>query len=123
VNRFGRWPEIGGSQCLRMRRLPDDFPALVARLRGADEVLCAALNGRHQSGHPINLATPPPRHRGNPLCRKGIPSPNAAGRPPAGLSLANAIRRKFSPAFICELAAGFSPIPRRPSPSGSRPSS
>jgi hypothetical protein len=55
----------------------------------------------------INPPTPPPRRRGNPLWRKGIPSPNAAGRPPAGLSLANAIRRKFSPAFICELAAGI----------------
>ncbi len=48
-----------------------------------------------------------PRRRGNPLWRKGIASPNAAGRPPAGLSLANAIRRKFSPAFIVELAAGI----------------
>jgi hypothetical protein len=29
-----------GSLCIRMRRLPDDFPALVARVRGADDVLC-----------------------------------------------------------------------------------
>jgi hypothetical protein len=32
---------VGGSLCVRTRRLPNDFPALVARLRGADDVLCA----------------------------------------------------------------------------------
>jgi len=32
---------IGGSLCVRTRRLPSDFPALVARLRDADDVLCA----------------------------------------------------------------------------------
>jgi DNA-binding transcriptional regulator YiaG len=32
---------IGGSLCVRARRLPSDFPALVARLRDADDVLCA----------------------------------------------------------------------------------
>lgn len=48
-----------------------------------------------------------PRRRGSPLWHKGMASPNASGRPPAGLSLANAIRRKFSPTFICDLAAGI----------------
>jgi hypothetical protein len=32
---------IGGSLCVRSRRLPGDFSALVARLRDADDVLCA----------------------------------------------------------------------------------
>jgi hypothetical protein len=32
---------VGGSLCVRSRRLPSDFSALVARLRDADDVLCA----------------------------------------------------------------------------------
>lgn len=32
---------IGGSLCVRSRRLPGDFPALVTKLRDADDVLCA----------------------------------------------------------------------------------
>ena len=35
---------IGGSLCVRSRRLPGDFSALVARLRDTDDVLCAICN-------------------------------------------------------------------------------
>jgi hypothetical protein len=43
---------IGGSLCMRMRRLPDDFPALVARVRGADDVLCVLCTGQLADPHP-----------------------------------------------------------------------
>jgi putative intracellular protease/amidase len=42
----------GGSLCMRMRRLPEDFQALVARLRGADDVLCAICAGQLADSHP-----------------------------------------------------------------------
>jgi hypothetical protein len=42
----------GCSLCVRMRRLPTDFPALVARLRGADDVLCAICVGQFADSHP-----------------------------------------------------------------------
>jgi class 3 adenylate cyclase len=44
---------IGGSLCLRTPRLPKDFPALVDRLRGSDDVLCVLCTGA--------LADPQPR--------------------------------------------------------------
>lgn len=55
---------IGGSLCLRMRRLPDDFPALVARLRDANDVLCAVCADQLADPHPplilpAPLAVPP----------------------------------------------------------------
>jgi len=43
---------LGGSLCLRMRRLPDDFSTLVARLRGADDVLCFLCTGQLADPHP-----------------------------------------------------------------------
>lgn len=43
---------IGGSLCVRMRRLPDDFPALVARLRRTDDVLCVLCTGHLVDPHP-----------------------------------------------------------------------
>src|SRR5947209_19395225 len=42
---------IGGSLCVRARRLPDDFQTLVARLRGADDVLCAICAGQLADAH------------------------------------------------------------------------
>jgi hypothetical protein len=42
----------GGTLCLRTRRLPDDFSALVARLRGADDVLCVLCTGQLADPHP-----------------------------------------------------------------------
>jgi hypothetical protein len=55
---------VGGSLCVRMRRLPDDFPALVARLRGADDVLCAicaddVVNAQRSFVLPAPLSVPP----------------------------------------------------------------
>jgi hypothetical protein len=55
---------IGGSLCMRMRRLPDDFPVLVARLRDADDVLCTVCAGQLAGPHPplilpAPLAVPP----------------------------------------------------------------
>jgi len=48
-----------GSLCVRMRRLPADFPALVARLRGADDVLCAICVGQFADSHaPLILPAP-----------------------------------------------------------------
>lgn len=43
---------IGGSLCVRMRRLPDDFPALVARVRRTDDVLCVLCTGHLVDPHP-----------------------------------------------------------------------
>ncbi|HEX7840226.1 MAG TPA: hypothetical protein VF469_22265 [Kofleriaceae bacterium] len=65
---------IGGSLCLRMRRFPDDFPALVARLRGADEVLCVLCTGQLADGYlpfilPAPLAVPPLAERSAELDR------------------------------------------------------
>lgn len=37
--------------------------------------------------------------------RRGAPSLNPHGRPPVGLSLANAVRRRFPPETIVEMAA------------------
>ncbi len=55
---------IGGSLCVRVRRLPDDFPALVARLRDAEDVLCAVCTDQLADPHPplilpAPLAVPP----------------------------------------------------------------
>ncbi|HMG23329.1 MAG TPA: hypothetical protein VK607_18470, partial [Kofleriaceae bacterium] len=55
---------VGGSLCVRTRRLPGDFPALVARLRDADDVLCAICAGQLADPHlplvlPAPLAVPP----------------------------------------------------------------
>jgi hypothetical protein len=55
---------VGGSLCMRMRRLPDDFPALVARLRGADDVMCAICVGQLAEPYtplvlPAPLVVPP----------------------------------------------------------------
>jgi hypothetical protein len=65
---------IGGSLCLRMPRLPDDFPALVARLRGTDDVLCILCIGRLAKPHPslilpAPLAVPPLARRSADLDR------------------------------------------------------
>src|ERR1051325_4719947 len=54
----------GGSLGVRTRRLPDDFPALVARLRGADDVLCAVCSEDVANPHrsiilPAPLTVPP----------------------------------------------------------------
>ena len=50
---------IGGSLCVRMRRLPHDFPALVARLRQVDDVLCAICAGPLAGAHwPLVLPAP-----------------------------------------------------------------
>jgi hypothetical protein len=59
---------VGDSLCMRVRRLPNDFPALVARLRGADDVLCAICAGQRVDPHPplilpAPLAVPPLAHR------------------------------------------------------------
>ncbi len=51
---------IGGSLCMRMRRLPDDFPALVVRLRDANDVLCAVCTDQLADPHPP-LILPAPR--------------------------------------------------------------
>jgi hypothetical protein len=45
-----------------------------------------------------------PRRRGNPAMRKGAPSLNPHGRPPVGLSLAAAIRKRFPAERLVELA-------------------
>src|SRR5215813_11436152 len=55
---------VGGSLCMRTRRLPDDFPALVAKLRGADDVLCAICTEDLAEPHrsfilPAPLTVPP----------------------------------------------------------------
>ena len=65
---------VGGSLCVRMRRLPGDFPQLVARLRGADDVLCAICAedavGTHRSFVlPAPLAVPPLAERAAELDR------------------------------------------------------
>jgi len=65
---------VGGSLCLRMRRLPDDFPALGARLRGADDVLCVLCAGQLADLHPpfilpAPLAVPPLAQRSPELDR------------------------------------------------------
>jgi hypothetical protein len=41
-----------GSLCVRMSRLPDDFHALVARLRCTNDVLCVLCTGRLADPHP-----------------------------------------------------------------------
>jgi hypothetical protein len=65
---------IGGSLCLLMHRLPEDFPALVARLRGADDVLCVLCIGQLAKPHPAfilpaPLAVPPLTRRSAELDR------------------------------------------------------
>jgi hypothetical protein len=61
---------IGGSLCLRTRRLPDDFPALVARLRGADDVLCVLCADPHPPLIlPAPIAVPPLAERSAELDR------------------------------------------------------
>jgi hypothetical protein len=65
---------IGGSLCMRMRRLPEDFQALVARLRGADDVLCILCAGQLADPHPpfilpAPLAVPPLAQRSAELDR------------------------------------------------------
>lgn len=55
---------IGGSLCMRMRRLPDDFPVLVAMVRDAADVLCAVCTDQLADPHPplilpAPLAVPP----------------------------------------------------------------
>jgi hypothetical protein len=57
-----------------MHRLPDDFPALVARLRGADDVLCVLCTGQLADPHPpfilpAPLAVPPLAQRSAELDR------------------------------------------------------
>jgi hypothetical protein len=48
---------------------------------------------------------PPPRRRpGNPAMRRGAPSLNPRGRPPGGLTLAAAIRKRWPPERIVQLA-------------------
>jgi hypothetical protein len=64
----------GGSLCVRMRRLPDDFRALVARLRGADDVPCVLCTGQFADLHPrfilpAPLAVPPLAQRSAELDR------------------------------------------------------
>jgi len=65
---------IGGSLCLRMRRFPNDFPALVARLRSADDVLCVLCTGQLATPHPpfilpAPLTVPPLASRADELDR------------------------------------------------------
>ena len=65
---------VGGSLCLRMRRLPDDFRALVARIRGADDVLCVLCTGQRADPHsplilPAPLVVPPLARRSAELDR------------------------------------------------------
>lgn len=43
---------IGGSLCVRSRRLPGDFPALLTKLRYADDVLCAICTAAVADPHP-----------------------------------------------------------------------
>jgi hypothetical protein len=64
----------GGSLCVRMRQLPNDFPALVARLQDADNVLCAICAGQLVVPHPPHilpavLAVPPLAQRSAELDR------------------------------------------------------
>src|SRR6185436_4981592 len=49
---------VGGSLCVRMRRLPEDFQTLVARLRGADDVLCVLCAGQITDHPPLILLAP-----------------------------------------------------------------
>ena len=72
---------IGGSLCMRMRRFPDDFQALVARLRSADDVLCVLCTGQLADAYrrfilPAPLAVPPLAERSADLDR--IIAENAA---------------------------------------------
>jgi hypothetical protein len=65
---------VGGSLCVRVRRLPKDFPALVARLRDADDVLCAICAGQLADPHPplilpAPVAVPPLTRRSAELDR------------------------------------------------------
>jgi len=65
---------IGGSLCMRMRRFPDDFQALVARLRSADEVLCVLCTGQLTGAYlpfilPAPLTVPPIAERSAELDR------------------------------------------------------
>ena len=65
---------VGGSLCVRMHRLPDDFPALVARLRDADDVLCAICADQLAELHtplvlPAPLEVPPLARRAAELDR------------------------------------------------------
>ena len=65
---------IGGSLCVRMRRLPDDFPVLVARVRDAADVLCAVCADQLADPHPplilpAPLAVPPLTERSAELDR------------------------------------------------------
>jgi hypothetical protein len=59
---------------MRMRRVPDDFQALVARLRGADEVLCVLCTGQLTGAYrpfilPAPLVVPPLAERSADLDR------------------------------------------------------
>ena len=49
---------VGGALCLRLRRLPSDFQTLVARLRGADDVLCVLCAGQLANHSPLILPAP-----------------------------------------------------------------
>lgn len=65
---------VGGFLCVRMRRLPNDFPALVARLRDSDHVLCVLCAGELADPHsplvlPAPLVVPPLAHRSTELDR------------------------------------------------------
>lgn len=43
----------GGWLCVRTRRLPRDFPTMVAQLRNTDDVLFVVCAGDHEAAHPF----------------------------------------------------------------------
>jgi hypothetical protein len=65
---------VSGTLCLRLGRLPDDFHALVARLRCANDVLCVLCAGQLAGPHlpfilPAPLTVPPLTERSAELDR------------------------------------------------------
>lgn len=50
---------VGGSLCVHMRRLPSDFPALVARLQDTDDVLCTICVGPLADSNPLLIRPAP----------------------------------------------------------------
>src|SRR3954467_14998865 len=54
---------------------------------------------------PLPPSSPPKRRPGNPNMRRGAPSVNPRGRPPAELALSNAVRARFPAEVIVSMAA------------------
>ena len=68
------------------------------------KLLCDGPDHRDPSGI---ANTNRARRRGNPRMVKGAPSMNPHGRPSVGLSLADAVRRRFPPERILAIAAAI----------------